>query len=308
MDSPIEGVNRDESAPFLVKLFHRTGAFHRSGHPYKLLPCFCMCVFACDTDSVFPIAHWHRPDEFTSSHNLPPYATIYTWPTATLTELTHLLAAASPSALPTPAIGTRVAYRLLYHDTRGNPSAPRLATQDLGSVVIGDGGPGILGDDDVDVVAAPADVDYAVVPVSDDGRWKEGAASTASRSAMVGSEVEADKTLAAARFVVGDFLSVAVLPPSTLDGSVQPVPAARTGRAYGAGQVRGGGSGDFGGFGDAGMGLGRDGRYGRAVGGLVGGEQRRFRGDHAVPPVGEWRRGERLPDVPPSRGRGRRRW
>lgn len=240
----------------------------------------------------------HRPDEF-SSHNLPHYTTVYAWPTATLTELTHLLAAAAPAALPTPAIGTRVAYRLFYHDTRGNPSAPRLATHELGSVVVGDGGPGLLDEDtDADSVAD--------VPVRmDDGRLKEGGTTIATRSTMVGSETEAGKTLADARFVVGDFLSVAILPPSSVDGSVQPVPAARTGRTYGAGQARGGGSGDYGGFGDVGMGLGgRDGRYGRAT----GGDQRRFRGDPVVPPMGEWRRGEKLPDVPPSRGRGRRRW
>lgn len=169
-------------------------------------------------------------------------------------------------------------------------------------MVIGDGGPGILDEN--------ADVDMAAAALTtDDGRLKESDATVVvlrSNTSMVGSEAEADKTLADARFVVGDFLSVAILPPSTVDGSVQPVPAARTGRAFGAGPAS---SGDFGaGFGDAGTGSGRDGRYGRALGGLVGGD-RRFRGDHfAVPPMGEWRRGERLPDVPPPRGRGRRRW
>lgn len=294
MEAPVESENRGETVPFLLKLFHRTGAFHRSAflQPNTLL-------LACDTDSCFSIPH--RPDEFSSSHNLPAHTSIYAWPSATLRELTHLLAAASPSVLPTPAIGTRVAYRLLYHDTRGDPSAPRLATQELGSVVIGDGGPGIL-DEDVDMASAAS-----LVTAIDEGRLKDNTATTA-RVNMIGSDAEAEKTLADARFVVGDFLSVAILPPSTTDGSVQSVPAARTGWAYGAGQARRGSGGDFGNFGGAGTRSGRDGRYSRPLGGLMGGDRRGFRGDHLVPPVGEWRRGERLPDVPPSRGRGRRRW
>lgn len=293
MEAPTESENRGETAPFLLKMFHRTGAFHRSAFS-QLNP----LLLACDTDSGFSIPY--RPDEFSSSHNLPAHTAIYVWPSATLRELTHLLAAASPSVLPTTAIGTRVAYRLLYHDTRGDPSAPRLATQELGSVVIGDGGPGIL-DEDVNMDSAAS-----LVSAIDEDRLKDDTATTA-RLNMVGSEAEAEKTLADVRFVVGDFLSVAILPPSTTDGSVQSVPAARTGWAYGAGQARGSG-GDFGSFGSAGTGSGRDGRYGRPSGGLMGGDRRGFRGDHAVPPVGEWRRGERLPDVPPSRGRGRRRW
>lgn len=159
-------------------------------------------------------------------------------------------------------------------------------------MVVGDGGPGVLLDDD----------NSDEGPATDEGRLTTDGA----KPHMVGSEAEADKTLADARFVVGDFLSVVILPPSAVDGSVQPVPTTRgTGRgASGPGQARGGGGGsggDQGGFSDSG-------RYGRAMGGLMGGDRRGFRGDHAVPPVGEWRRGERLPDVPPPRGRGRRRW
>lgn len=205
----------------------------------------------------------------------------------------------SPDLLPVPSIGTRVAYRLLYHDTIGpqqqapNSShhhPPRLATQDLGSVVIGSGGPGATAGAATDPDPDP-DLDDPA-----DGRRASDAA----------------KTLADARFVVGDFVSVAILPPSSADGSVQPASAARTGRGYGAGQAVSptGPPGMMRGYG-GGVGEMRSVRMGRGGGGGAGGGYGR-EGGNTVPPVGEWRRGERLPDVPgpPGRGRdgGRRRW
>ncbi|KAJ9136720.1 hypothetical protein NKR23_g9680, partial [Pleurostoma richardsiae] len=119
MDSPID---RTSTTPFLLRLFYRTGAFH-------------------------------RPDEFSSSH-LPPSIDLYAWPTCTLTELSHQLAASTPSLLPSPAIGTRLAFRLIYADARAPAPAAhsrnqqqqhhpaRFVVKDLGSVVIGGGGPG----------------------------------------------------------------------------------------------------------------------------------------------------------------------
>lgn len=156
--------------------------------------------------------------------------------------------------------------------------------KDLGSVVIGDGGPGISteGDDDNDAGAG-----------AEDGRLRLGA--------TAGSAAESAKSLADARFVVGDYLSCAILPPSAADGSVQPASAARAGRGYGAGQARSAVD-----LGPPSMsrGGGRDGwsatTYGPRGGGVGGG----FR----APPVGEWRRGEKLPEGPSGRGRGGRRW
>ncbi|PSS03867.1 Sin3 associated polypeptide p18-domain-containing protein [Coniella lustricola] len=300
MEPATEQVDRDATTPFLVKLFYRTGAFH-------------------------------RPDEFTTHHeDLPPHITIHTWPTATLTELTHLLASHSPHILPSPSIGTRLAYRLLYHDTRAgagvsvaasssavSPSAmsptstPRLATQDLGSVVIGNGGPGIavpVADNDGDV--SMNDDTTAVEDGGLDGQHDAAAA-----------EAEARKTLADARFVPGDFLSVAILPPSAVDGSVQSAGAARMGRGYGIGQATAG-SGGLPPSVDA---RGREWGYGYARGRMLdfrqsaGGSSGIGIGSgsgvygresvNTAPPLGEWRRGERLPDMPPpSQGRGRRRW
>ncbi|KAF3770087.1 hypothetical protein M406DRAFT_233654, partial [Cryphonectria parasitica EP155] len=231
--------DRNATTPFLLKLFYRTGAFHR---------------------------------QFSFPANLPAHITVHTWPTATLTELTHLLVSHSPHLLPAPSIGTRLVYRLFYHDTRsgGGPLsnfAPRLASLDLGSVVIGDEGNA--------GTAAPAP------------------ATTTTAAAAAAAAIDAFSTLADTRFVVGDFVSVAILPPSAVDGSVQAAAAARTGRGYGAGQASRG-------FLYA-RGRGLDSRMGGGGPGGGGG----MYGGSAVPPVGEWRRGERLPDVPAPSGRSR---
>lgn len=83
---------------------------------------------------------------------------VYALPSYTLSELTHHLAAAEdPAVLPDICIGTRIAFRHVYENTRhttegngngrlegfeGTSSAPRFIIKDVGSVVIGGGGPG----------------------------------------------------------------------------------------------------------------------------------------------------------------------
>ena len=90
---------------------------------------------------------------------------------------------------------------------------------------------------------------------------------------------DAEKTLADARFVIGDFVDCAVFPPLS-DGSVAP----RTGLG-----IRGGGPPRENGY------RGSRGDFDRGGGGM-----RAFgpgRGDFGPSiPSGEWRRGERLPD------------
>ncbi|KAK8012386.1 hypothetical protein PG991_009761 [Apiospora marii] len=242
-----------DKPPFALQLFYRTGAFH-------------------------------RPDEF-SAHHLPPHLTIHTWNDCTLLELAHHLASAPSLLLPEPAIGTRLAFRLIFPDTRsGNVigrRGGRFMVKDLGSLVIGDGGPGLDPDD-------------------------------AECAKQIDLSSDADKTLADARFVVGDYISVAILPPLG-DGSVPPASSARMGRGAGAGEagrVRDRFSGVGGGPGGA-----RDrengfggGRLGRSRG-RGGGPGRHDDFGRVGVPMGEWRRGERLPDAPSAgRGRGRGRF
>lgn len=115
------------------------------------------------------------------------------------------------------------------------------------------------------------------------------------------------KTLSDARFVVGDFVSVAILPPLG-DGSVAPVNSARMGRGAGAGEA-----GPVLGRAPGLMGPGRERERERENGpgrrpgrGRGGGRQDGF--GRGGLPMGEWRRGEDLPDAPSGRGRGRGRF
>ncbi|PMD66381.1 uncharacterized protein K444DRAFT_516731 [Hyaloscypha bicolor E] len=240
MAAPPGKIDRQTTTPFYLKLFYRNGAFHRL-------------------------------DEFNPQSELPPHLQIYTWPSCTLRELSHLLTSTLPLLLPEPAIGTRLSFRLIFPDTRNpgpNSSGPgRYMMKDLGSVVIGGGGPGIL----------PSEDEATIVQ---GGRM----------AGPLGGEPE--KTLQDARFVIGDYVSCAIMPPME-NGGVAPPPSGPARGGFGAGR------GDFSGRG-GGMGP-RENGYGgfRGRGGPRGGGN--F--GQGFVPTGEWRRGERLPEGP-QRGRG----
>ena len=252
-------------------------------------------------------AYSARPDEFNTS-TLPPHLPIHTWPTCTLSELSDHMLDASPPILPSPTIGTRLSFCLIYADTRARMDTttnhnnsnmpPRYVSKVLGTVVLGRGGPGAGPDEGV-----PADE-------PDDG----------------------DLALADARFITGDYICCAILPPDELTGDVVPASSARMGRGAGVGEARGGGGGGGGGGGHVGAPLpfapGPSGRrdYAAPPGGFRGGGRGfwgggggsrggyggggRFR-ERDEPfgrggfrmPEGEWRRGDRLPDDPHDNGR-----
>ncbi|MCJ1248247.1 hypothetical protein MMC30_005464 [Trapelia coarctata] len=273
-------VDRQTTTPFHLKLFYSTGGFHRL--------------------DAFPS---------TPTAPLPPHLQIYTWPTCTLRELSHLLTTALPSLLPSPQIGTRLVYRLVYPDTRSYPTQngssappPRYLTKDLGSIVVGDDSDGGVG---------------GFLPSSEEEKGYVAGGIMAGRL-----EGDPGRTLGDARFVIGDWVECAIFAPGA-DGSVAPAPTASTAQSY-----RGGRTGEFGGrefgggrefagrgdgFGggrggvlggprENGFGAFRVGRGGRGGGGFVGN-----RGDGGVP-MGEWRRGERVPEGRGGfggRGRGR---
>lgn len=219
----------------------------------------------------------YRPDEFSSS--LPPHIPIYTDQSCTLHDLTLHLAATDPSLLPNPAIGTRVSFRLIFPDARGASSGPaRFMVEDLGSVVIGEGGPG----------AKVAEGD------EEDNNGRGGGGRPAGGAAT---------TLEDARYVVGDYISCAILPPLE-NGAVAPASHARTGRGAGIGEGVASRSAP-GARRENGFEFGRRGRGPRVGGGVGFGA----RGGPGSIPMGEWRRGERLPDAPSrAAGRGRGRW
>ena len=160
----------------------------------------------------------------------------------TLKELAHLLTSALPSILPSPAVGTRLAFRLVYPDPSagrrgmegrlGDEGKGRYMSREMGSVVIGetrDQNGGDVGGKD----------------------WE-----------LAGED--AGKSLEDVRFVIGDFVDCAVFAPLS-DGSV----VSRS-SVMGPGPRR-----DTNGFG-RGYGRGRGGGFGRGGGeGVPSGEWRR---------------------------------
>ena len=159
--------------------------------------------------------------------------------------------------LPYPAIGTRLVFQLVCPDLR-NPAMhdnalPRYITKDVGSIVIG-------GDEEL--------------------------------GGSAGNRTGPPKNLRDMRFMTGDFVSCAILPPLP-DGSVAPASAARRERPL---------SGNHRGFGRGGM-YGRERESNRGAG--VGWGSRQG-GAFANVPMGEWKRGQALPNMPPLRPRGGR--
>ncbi|KAI9838044.1 MAG: hypothetical protein M1819_006198 [Sarea resinae] len=293
-------VDRQTTTPFHLKLFYRTGSFHR-------------------LDDFHP----------SPSHSLPPHLEIYTWPTCTLRELSHLLTTALPSLLPSPPIGTRLAFRLIFPDTRdaGRAGQGRYLSKDLGSVVVG------ARDPDSRAAAPPTtENDH-----DDDDDGEKGLTKPSDEEARIvaagpmagalGGDPEV--TLQEARFVIGDYISCAICPPLA-DGSVAPPPPAASaagppprmgGYPIGGGGGGGGprGMGDFGGGRGGVLGGPRENGFGgfrvrgRGGGGGPGGFGGGDRGGPGIGggggggggvPSGEWRRGERVPDGPSGGGRG----
>jgi histone deacetylase complex subunit SAP18 len=251
-------IDRQTTTPFLLRLFFKQGAFHRY----------------VSTNTVLRLGtKFSRLDEFDPALPKPPtHLQIYTWQSCTLRELCKLLLSAVPTQLPQPYTGTRIAFRLVFPDIQGSnrPGAPgRFISRDIGSVIVG----ARTRNDDVDM----EDGDGATVA-----------------EALKQLDGDPDRTLADVKFLIGDYVACAILPPLP-DGGVPaaPPPLSAPGRGppsgpYGGGRGRENG---FSGRGDFGYGRGRaGGRYDDRPGGV---------------PSGEWRRGEAPPDREPGFGRGR---
>lgn len=263
-------IDRQSTTPFHLKLFYRLDNFHHLSD--FAIPSQSSGAAASGPNAI-------RTQSPPAPTRLPAHLEIYTWQSCTLRELTQLLTMALPSLLPDPPVGTRLCYRLIYPDTKaaamnlssggGQDVKGRYLSKDIGSVIVG-----------------PRDG-------RDQDASQEDTAAAAGPRALKLQGHDADKTLQDMRFVIGDYVDCAVLPPLE-DGSV--APPLTTSRGDG----RGGGGGGFGG----GMRAFRDtpgyGRSGPGPGpgpGRGGGRDRGF-------PAGDWKRGERLPEG----GRGRRGW
>lgn len=195
------------AGPFLVKLYYRTGAFHRT-------------------------------DEFATVNQLP-FISAHTLSTCTLTDLSFFLADAhDPVVLPSPAIGTRIAFRLVQlneDDTRdGSNAPPRVVIKDLGSVVIGGGGPGAP--TSLSALAAVDDYDFGAAFDAPQGEEAAEAADGNDRTDRNDDNKHDKKTLADVHFAPGNFISCAIMPPMA-NGCVVPASNIRSGRGSGIGEA-----------------------------------------------------------------------
>ncbi|KAM7207337.1 Sin3 associated polypeptide p18 (SAP18) domain containing protein [Naviculisporaceae sp. PSN 640] len=248
MASSRKPVDRDDTPPFHIKVYYRTGAYLR-------------------TEELLGDPH-------------PPHKSIYAWKDSTLKELSEALSVDEPAILPRPFIGTRLEFRHIFRapvitNSRSTHVEPlRFLHKDIGSVVFGAGRPGASEDEEWD-------------GISNDTR-----------------------TLEDIRFVQGDHLICAIMPPDESTGAVVPANSARIGRGSGIGEAGGGGWAwndaldgryEYGGNRVGGLegygGGGRGGRRGPSHGGGGGGrpmdfhyQSRSRRGNNI--PSGEWTRGE----------------
>ncbi|KAJ5523682.1 Sin3 associated polypeptide p18 [Penicillium frequentans] len=257
-EGPKPSINRQTTTPFHLKLFYRTNGFH-SLSDYKL-----------------PIPQRQRggpvsgpnairaPSPPLAAATLPPHLEIYTWQSCTLRELSQLLTSALPWLLGDSPTGTRLCFRLIYPDARGaamagNDVRGHYISKELGSVVVAPKESSYRADEDAD---HQGEAQLRPGPL----RFQGG---------------EADKCLQDARFIIGDYIECAVLPPRE-DGSIAP-------------PIRAGSGPPPMGHGMRAFGQNGSGRPGR-------GGPRGDRGGPSHVPMGDWRRGGETP-----RGRWSRR-
>jgi histone deacetylase complex subunit SAP18 len=250
-----KGIDRTTTAPFLLRLFYRPHT------PYN--------------PSDFSIA---PPDD---TSNIPDYTSllpasirqnsvqIYTWPTCTLSELTSLLTSVLPEGvLPEPSAGTRLVYKLIFPDTRsqiGESGRGKWQDKTLGSVVIGE--------------QYSTGEDYGR---DGDEAMMNGSSTPPPTTAPPSFNLtgDADRSLADARFVIGDYVACTIYPP-TSDGRVAPLPPQQSsGRSSRDPYVPPRGPPSANGHEPS-----RRGTYRGGYGGGRGG----------APPMSDWRRGERPP-------------
>lgn len=257
-------IDRQTTTPFHLKLFYRLNAFHSlADFPTPSPP--PRGIRGAPISGPNAITRRSPPPQSSVNPPLPSHLQIYTWQSCTLRELSHLLTSALPSLLPDPPVGTRICFRLIYPDARGaatlGPDAKgRYLSKDFGNVIVG--------------------------PRDSPDQSGDAPASGGSAFRLQGSD--ADRTLQEMRFVIGDYVDCAILPPLD-NGDV--APPLVSGRGPVGGGPPGGGMRAF-----RENGFGRPGR----------GRGDRFGGMGI--PSGDWRRGERLPDGGRGSGRGRRGW
>ncbi|PYI23753.1 hypothetical protein BO99DRAFT_439598 [Aspergillus violaceofuscus CBS 115571] len=220
-------MSRQTTTPFHLKLFYRQSTYH-----------------PLSDFSPAPAGSAHPGDRTTTTPrgSLPAHhLQIYTWPTCSLRELAHLLTSTLPHLLPEVPIGTRLSFRLIYPDTKGaamnlgDHGRGRYLAKEMGSVVIAP-----RGYEDADDVDGDGAGDHQEEKRDGEGGGGPGPrARAAAAGAFRMSGADAEKTLQDFRFVIGDYVDCAIVPPLE-DGSVAPPPP--VGAGGGGGVKRCGGS------------------------------------------------------------------
>ncbi|KAJ5167537.1 uncharacterized protein N7482_006318 [Penicillium canariense] len=260
-------INRQTTTPFHLKLFYRVNNYHPiSDYSIPSPPRRSGPVSGPNAI--------RAPSPPPAAAPLPPHLEIYTWQSCTLRELSQLLTSALPSLLPDPPVGTRLCFRLIYPDARGaammgGDARGRYLSRDLGSVIVGPRDSPYRGEEDAEDRTEP--------------RSRAGP--------MRFQGADADKALQDARFIIGDYVECAILPPLE-DGSVAPALRSASGPPPMGSGMRA---------------FRENGFAGRGRGGYRGGDRGVDRGGPPALPAGDWKRGERLPEGG-SRGGGRRGW
>ncbi|KAI2790667.1 hypothetical protein POX_c03513 [Penicillium oxalicum] len=258
-------INRQTTTPFHLKLFYRLNSYH-SLSDYSLPEPLRRNGPVSGPNAI------RAQSPPSTAASLPPHLEIYTWQSCTLRELSQLLTSALPTLLPDPPVGTRLCFRLIYPDARsaammGPDTRGRYLSRDLGSVIV-----------------APRESPYR------DSEDADGRTETRSRGGPLRFQgSDADKALQDVRFIIGDYIECAILPPLE-DGSVAPMARSNPGPPPPVG---------------GGMRAFRDNGFGGR--GPRGGPRGGDRGGPPALPMGDWKRGERLPEGAP-RGGGRRGW
>ncbi|KAK1080330.1 hypothetical protein LTR33_005630 [Friedmanniomyces endolithicus] len=180
-------VERDTIAPFLLRVYWQQ---NREPMPTD----FSVAPPADTTDisdysSLLPLAIRQKS------------VIIYSWSDCSLAELTGLLTSMLPAGvLPSPAVGTRLVYKLVFPDTRAElreGGKGKWVDKPLGSVVVGGNEAHFNGDEDAN-----------------------GGAVTENLGGETG------RTLGDARFVIGDYVVCTIYPPGQ-DGRIAAMPPSR---------------------------------------------------------------------------------
>ncbi|KAG0264497.1 hypothetical protein BG011_006662 [Mortierella polycephala] len=173
----LEEIDREKLCPFLLRMYYRNGQHHRA-------------------------------DDFSPTSTPPPAEELrlYTWKSATLGEITSLVKQAIPDVIDLVGPSGQLAFRHVYLDTaRGTFVGRDVGTVRLDNVLIDPSSASTLSQD-----IAPKEG----YPIKDHHHRGSSIARSGAGGASIGSK-SYEKTLGSIKFVIGDYLDIAVVSHTT---------------------------------------------------------------------------------------------